>query len=61
MSESLAFIIGLIAMGCVWYWTDYLGHNSAYRRGYRDALRDEAEIRARRAKREKGGEKHEDT
>lgn len=56
MSEALAFIIGLIVMGCVWYWTDYLGHNSAYRRGYRDALRDEAEIRARRAKREKGGE-----
>lgn len=54
MSEVMAFFAGLIAMGILWYWTDYLDSGSAYHRGYRDALQDEILIRKRREKR--GGE-----
>lgn len=50
MSEAIAFFMGLITMGVVWFWTDYLDSGSAYNRGYRDALHDEIEIRKRRAK-----------
>lgn len=54
MSEAIAFFMGLITMGIVWFWTDYLDSGSAYSRGYRDALHDEIEIRKRRAKDDKG-------
>lgn len=42
MTELLAFVGGVIAMGVVWLWTDYLSPNSAYRKGYGDALIEEA-------------------
>lgn len=51
MSESIAFFAGLIAMWILWYWTDYLDSGSAYRRGYRDALQDEIQIRKAQEKR----------
>lgn len=51
MSEPIAFFAGLIVMGVLWYWTDYLDSGSAYRRGYRDALHDEILIRKRQEKR----------
>ena len=40
MSEAISFISGLIAMGLVWFGSDYLTYDGPYRRGYRDALRD---------------------
>lgn len=52
MSEAIAFFAGLITMGFVWFWTDYLDSGSAYSRGYRDALHDEIEIRKRRKEKE---------
>lgn len=52
MSEAIAFFAGLITMGFVWFWTDYLDSSSAYNRGYRDALHDEIEIRKRRKEKE---------
>lgn len=52
MSEVIAFFAGLITMGFVWFWTDYLDSGSAYSRGYRDALHDEIEIRKRRKEEE---------
>lgn len=36
MSEAIAFFTGFIGMGCLWFYVDYLDHNSAYRRGYRE-------------------------
>lgn len=56
MSESIAFFAGLIAMGILWYWTDYLDSGSAYRRGYRQALEDEILIRKRMSERSIGEE-----
>jgi hypothetical protein len=47
MSGVIAFFAGLIAMGILWVWVDYLDSGSAYRRGYRDALHDEILIRKR--------------
>lgn len=53
MSEAIAFFAGLITMGFVWFWTDYLDSGSAYNRGYRDALHDEIEIEIEMRKRRK--------
>lgn len=36
MNEAIAFFMGFIGMGCLWFYVDYLEHNSAYRRGYRE-------------------------
>lgn len=49
MNEGIAFFAGLIVMGILWFWTDYLDSGSAYRRGYRQALEDEILIRKRRS------------
>lgn len=51
MSETIAFFAGLIVMGFLGFWTDYLDSGSAYRRGYRDALQDEIQIRKSQEKR----------
>ena len=40
MKEAIAFFAGLITMMVVWFYTDYFAHDSAYRRGYRQALKD---------------------
>ena len=41
MIECISFLFGLVGMGLVWFWTDYLDYGSAYNRGYRDALKTE--------------------
>lgn len=43
MKEAIAFFAGLITMMVVWFYTDYFTHDSAYHRGYRQALKDYAE------------------
>ena len=56
MSEVIAFFAGLIVMGFLWFWADYLDYGSAYRRGYRQALEDEILIRKRMSERSAGKE-----
>ena len=41
MSEAIAFISGLIAIGLVWCGSDYLTYDGPYRRGYRDFQNEE--------------------
>ena len=40
MIECISFLFGLVCMGFVWFWTDYLDCGSAYNRGYRDGWSD---------------------
>ena len=44
MIGCVSFLFGLICMGSIWFWTDYLDCGSAYNRGYRDGWLD-AELR----------------
>ena len=41
MIECISFLFGLVGMGLVWFWTDYLDCGSAYNRGYRDEKKTE--------------------
>lgn len=40
MIGCVSFLFGLICMGSIWFWTDYLDCGSAYNRGYRDGWSD---------------------
>ena len=57
MIECISFLFGLVCMGLVWFWTDYLDCGSAYNRGYRDALKTERRkyLDAMEAERKKRG------
>lgn len=57
MIECISFLFGLVCMGLIWFWTDYLDCGSAYNRGYRDALKTERRkyLDAMEAERKKRG------
>lgn len=40
MSEAIAFIAGMVAMGTVWFINDNSTETSPYRRGFEDGYRE---------------------
>lgn len=39
MSEAIAFIVGMVAMGIMWFINDNSPRTSPYRRGFEDGYR----------------------